>query len=161
MRGGPTYVVCAALCALASPVTAVTLAECTRTTHISHGGEADHLDLGEGRVMWRDWWSQEGTAETLVVVECGSGDALFLRTAEENMTGRAPFDRTEEVRDILDRAHAGARVFATLPRLASAVDKLAKDIDLRALQREPCACAAVYAELLGEKIPFQLESPRP
>jgi len=58
---------------IASTAQALTLDQCTRTTHISHGGEADHRDLGDGRVIWRDWWSQEGTATDYVIMECTTG----------------------------------------------------------------------------------------
>ena len=44
------------------PVQALDVTQCDRITHVSHGGQDMHRDLGEGRVMWRDWWSQEGTA---------------------------------------------------------------------------------------------------
>ena len=64
---------------LAGPLHALQLTECARTTHVSHGGEAEHVDLGAGRVMWRDWWSQEGSALTLVVMDCGAGTALRAR----------------------------------------------------------------------------------
>ena len=61
---------------LTGPAQALDLAQCDRVTHVSHGGEDMHRDLGEGRVMWRDWWSQEGTATDYIIEDCGTGEAL-------------------------------------------------------------------------------------
>ena len=142
---------------LATPVQALTAMDCDRTTHISHGGEADHMDLGEGRVMWRDWWSQEGTATDFTIADCASGEALSFRTAEERMNKRLPFDRTAKALRRVEDAHAGARVFATLPRIADALENIARDIEITTLQVEPCACAALYPDLQGTKTKFVLE----
>ena len=136
---------------------ALALSDCARTTHISHGGEDMHMDLGEGRVMWRDWWSQEGTTTHLSVSECGSGEMLRFLTAEQNMSDRLPFDRTERALGIVADHHLGSRVFATLPRLAEALDKTARDITRVTLAEENCACAALYPELRGEKTEFVLD----
>lgn len=141
---------------LANPAVALSLAECDRTTHISHGGEADHVDLGEGRVMWRDWWSQEGTATSFSVVDCAPGTALTFRTAEENMGDRLPFDRTEKALAVIDRHESGARAFATFDRIAADLDGIARDISITTLDAEPCACAALYPAARGEKAAFLL-----
>ncbi|MEO0521880.1 MAG: hypothetical protein AAF088_03060 [Pseudomonadota bacterium] len=138
------------------PVNALTLQECDRTTHISHGGEADHVDLGEGRVMWRDWWSQEGTATSFTLVDCVPGTALTFRTQEENMGNRLPFDRTEEALGIIDRHESGARTFATFERMAADLKGIARDILIRRLSAEPCACAALYPAARGHKTEFML-----
>jgi len=135
---------------------ALTLAGCTRTTHISHGGEADHVDLGEGRVMWRNWWSQEGTATTFVVADCASGEMLSARAAEENMGRRHAFDRTDDVLAVLDRHQSGARVFATFTRIADDLDTIARDVMVTTATEESCACAALYPELRGDKTEFVL-----
>ncbi len=140
----------------AQPAQALSLAECTRTTHISHGGEAQHRDMGAGRVMWLDWWSQEGTAKTLVLSDCAGGETLRLRTQEENMGTRLPFDRTDKALKAIEEAHQADRVFATLPRVAEAVDKNARDAELSRTTHEFCACAALYADLRGDKTPFVL-----
>ncbi len=137
---------------------ALTLADCDRTTHISHGGETAHVDLGEGRVMWRDWWSQEGTATDIVIVDCAPGAALKARTAEERMSDRAPFDKTEKALAIVAAQEEGARVFATLPRIAEELKPVARDIALTTLTEEPCACAAAYAELRGDKTEYKPEN---
>lgn len=157
MRLSGTYLAAALAVGLAGQAGAVALGDCTRVTHISHGGEAAHRDLGEGRVAWLDWWSQEGTAHDIVIVECASGEALRLRTAEENMTQRAPFHRTERAVKIIEDEHRAARVFATLPRLAAALKGTARDIEELTLASEPCACAALYADLRGGKDAFVLE----
>lgn len=135
---------------------ALMLAECTCTTHVSHGGQADHTDLGEGRVMWRDWWSQEGTATTFVLVECASGQMLTLRAAEENMGRRTAFDRTRDVWDVLDRHQSGARVFATFERIAADLENIARDVVITTSTSETCACAALYPDLRGDKTEFAL-----
>jgi len=143
---------------IAGQVQALTLADCTRTTHISHGGQADHADLGEGRVMWRDWWSQEGTATSFTLMECASGETLSMRAAEENMGTRTAFFRTGDVMDILDRHQSGARAFATFERIAADLKNIARDVEITTLTDETCACAAAYPELRGEKTEFMLEA---
>ena len=135
---------------------ALTLTDCDRTTHISHGGEADHVDLGEGRVMWRDWWSQEGTATSFTVVDCGPGTALTFRAAEDNMGTRLPFDRTDKALAVIERHESGARAFATFDRMAADLEGIARDIDIITLNAEPCACAALYPEARGDKTEFML-----
>ena len=141
---------------LSGPVSAVTLTDCDRTTHISHGGEADHMDLGEGRVMWRDWWSQEGTSTSFTLVDCAPGTALKFRSQEENMSARWPFDRTKKALAIIERHEAEARTFATFDRMAADLDGIAKDIELTTLAAEPCACAALYPDARGDKTEFML-----
>ncbi|WP_420013716.1 hypothetical protein [Tateyamaria sp.] len=141
---------------LSGPVSAVNLTDCDRTTHISHGGEADHVDMGEGRVMWRDWWSQEGTSTSFALVDCAPGKALRFRSQEENMSARLPFDRTKKALAIIDRHEAGARTFATFDRMAADLEGIAKDIELTTLTAEPCACAALYPNARGDKTEFVL-----
>lgn len=136
---------------------ALALSDCARTTHISHGGEDMHMDLGEGRVMWRDWWSQEGTATDYTIMDCAPGEALRFRTAETNMGGRTPFDRTNDALDVVDRHETGARVFATLERIAGDLDRIARDVTRDTRSDEACACAALYGDLRGEKTKFELD----
>lgn len=143
---------------LASQVNAVTLAECKRTTHPSHGGEIRHMDLGEGRVIWLDWWSQEGTAKGFSLVECASGETLTFRTAEENMGRRSAFDRTDDAIAVLERHQSGARVFATFERIAADLEFIARDIEIAVRTDETCACAAAYPGLRGDKTEFVLEA---
>ncbi|WP_242601459.1 hypothetical protein [Pseudaestuariivita atlantica] len=138
----------------AAPAVALSLGDCARTTHISHGGEDAHVDLGEGRVMWRDWWSQEGTASDFTIVDCEPGDALRFRTAEERMNDRLPFDRTARALAIVADHEAGARVFATLDRIAADLKNIARDITRITLVAEPCACAAAYPDMRGDKHAF-------
>lgn len=146
----------AVLVVAATQASAVTLTDCTRTTHISHGGQADHMDLGEGRVMWRDWWSQEGTATGFTLVECATGAALTMRSQEENMGTRTAFFRTDDVLAILERHQSGARAFATFDRIAADLTNIARDVQQVTLTDETCACAAAYPELRGEKTEFVL-----
>ena len=131
--------------------------DCTRTTHISHGGEVDHVDLGEGRVMWLDWWSQEGTAKDVTVMDCKGGQALKARVAEDNMNARLPFDRTQDAMGVIARHESGARVFATLERIAGDLEEFSRDVRIETLKKETCACAAFYPEARGSKTKFRLE----
>jgi len=140
----------------ASGAQALTLSDCDRTTHVSHGGETAHVDLGAGRVMWRDWWSQEGTATDIVIVDCGPGAALRFRTAEDRMNARSTFDRTDAALRIVAEHETGDRVFATLDRMADALGSTARDITLSTLNDEPCACAALYGDRRGDKTEFHL-----
>ena len=141
---------------IASQASALTLADCKRTTHPSHGGEIRHTDLGEGRVMWMDWWSQEGTAKGFALVECASGEMLRLRSAEENMGRRSAFDRTDEALEVLERHQSGTRAFATFERIAADLEFIARDIAITVETTENCACAAAYPTLRGEKTKFML-----
>ncbi|MEO0939648.1 MAG: hypothetical protein AAFY38_15950 [Pseudomonadota bacterium] len=141
---------------LALPAQALTLSDCDRITHVSHGGEAGHVDLGQGRVMWTDWWSQEGTATDITIADCAPGTALRFRTAEENMGTRLPFDRTQKALAIVARHEKGARAFATLTRIAAELEGVARDIRTETLNTEPCACAALYPEARGDKTEFAL-----
>ncbi|MEX0369489.1 MAG: hypothetical protein AB3N09_02590 [Tateyamaria sp.] len=134
----------------------MTVSDCDRTTHISHGGETAHTDLGGGRVMWRDWWSQEGTATSFTLVDCAPGTALRFRTQEENMGNRLPFDRTDKALAVIDRHESGARAFATFDRIAADLDDIARDIEITTLDAEPCACAALYPDARGDKTEFML-----
>ena len=87
------YLIAAVL--TAGQVGAVTLAECDRTTHVSHGGETGHRDFGAGRVGFAEWWSQEGVFTDLVIADCGSGDFLRTRVREDSISDRW-FDRTDD-----------------------------------------------------------------
>ena len=136
---------------------AVSLADCDRVTHISHGGEDMHQDLGEGRVMWRDWWSQEATSSTYVIVDCAEGRALSFLTAAENLGDQPPFDRTKAALKIVESHESGARVFATLERMAADLEDAARNVSIANMTTEPCACAALYADLRNDKEAFQLE----
>jgi len=141
---------------VASQASALTLADCKRTTHPSHGGEIFHQDLGEGRVMWTDWWSLEGTAKGFALVECASGEMLRLRSAEDNMGRRAAFDRTDDTLNVLARHQSGARAFATFERIAADLELIARDIAITVETTETCACAAAYPALRGDKTEFML-----
>ncbi|WP_299148631.1 hypothetical protein [uncultured Tateyamaria sp.] len=156
MTARVAYILSGVLALVGAQAAALTLAQCDRTTHISHGGEADHVDLGQGRVMWRDWWSQEGTATSFTLVDCTPGTALSFRSQEENMGTRLPFNRTERALAVIAQHEQGARAFATFPRIAQDLDGIARDITIATLRAEPCACAALYPEARGEKTEFKL-----
>ncbi|MGJ8622253.1 MAG: hypothetical protein ACSHW1_05700 [Yoonia sp.] len=141
---------------LAGPVQALGLEDCRRITHPSHGGQYGHRDLGEGRVSWVDWWTQEGAFKGYTLVDCASGETLRFRTAEENMGPEPAFDRTDAARAVLERHHAGARVFATFERMAADLEHIARKIEIFADAEEICGCAAAYPDLRGDKTEFQL-----
>lgn len=143
--------------ALAGPLHALELSDCTRTTHVSHGGEAEHVDLGEGRVMWRDWWSQEGTALTIKVMDCAPGKMLSALVAEDNMNARPTLNKTQEALDVIATHERGARAFATLDRMAADLGGIARDVAIETQGAEACACAALYPELRGDKTEFRLQ----
>ena len=149
-------IISAAATLIATQGVALTLADCKRVTHPSHGGELGHRDLGEGRVVWLDWWSQEGTAKGFSVGECATGETLRFRTAEENMGPRSAFDRTDDAIAVLERHQSGARVFATLERIAADLEFIARDIAITVETTENCACAAAYPELRGDRVEFSL-----
>ena len=141
---------------IAGQANALTLADCNRITHVSHGGQYGHRDLGEGRVVWTDWWTQEGSFKGFSLVECATGETLRFRSAEENMGRRAAFDRTDDAVDVLARHQSGARVFATFERIAADLENIARDIAITTETDETCACAAAYPALRGEKTEFKL-----
>ncbi len=141
---------------IADGANALSLSDCRRITHISHGGEYGHRDLGEGRVIWTHWWTQEGSYKGYALVECATGETLSFRTAEENMGPEGAFDRTNDAREVLDRHQSGSRVFATFPRIAADLQYIARDITVTTETDETCACAAAYPELRGEKTEFTL-----
>lgn len=122
------------------------LSSCTRVTHISHGGEDGHRDLGAGRVMYRVWWSQEGTYSDYVVAECATGQALTTRAAEERMNTRPSFERSPAVTKVLERHDGRDPIFFDLNRLAEDLRYKGRDTRIETLAEEPCACAALYPE---------------
>ncbi|MEM9426536.1 MAG: hypothetical protein AAGA06_07520 [Pseudomonadota bacterium] len=141
---------------IASPAMALTLAECQRITHVSHGGVAGHVDYGSGRVGWVDWWSQEGVFTDYTVADCQTGEFLRTRVREERMSARPPFDRRDAVQEIIETEMQGAPVLFSFRRLRDAIHPKGKDIELAVLADEPCACAAAYPELRGEKTPYEV-----
>lgn len=140
----------------ASPTTALTLAECKRVTHVSHGGVAGHVDYGSGRVGWVDWWSQEGVFTDYTVADCKTGAFLRTRAREERMSERPPFDRRAAVQEIIETEMQGAPALFSFDRLRDAIHPKGKDIELAVLEAEPCACAAAYPDLRGEKTPYEV-----
>lgn len=146
----------AILAILASPVSALTLADCKRVTHVSHGGVAGHVDFGAGRVGWVDWWSQEGVFTDFTVADCKTGEFLRTRMREERMSQRPPFNRTRAVREIIEREMKAAPALFSFTRLRDAIHPKGKDIEVAVLDAEPCACAAAYPDLRGEKTPYEV-----
>lgn len=142
--------------ACSMPAAALTLADCDRTIYVSHGGERGHRDLGADRVIFAEWWSQEGVYVDLIVANCATGQHLRTRTREERISDRLPFDRTEKALGIIETELAAAPELFSLNRLARALEKTGEDIEVAALEAEPCACAAVYPELRGDRAPFAL-----
>ena len=149
-------IITAAATLIATQGSALALQDCRRITHPSHGGEYGHRDLGEGRVIWTDWWTQEGSFKGYSLVDCADGRMLRFRTAEENLGPLPAFDRTDAARAVLDRHQSGDRVFATFERIAADLDNIARNIEIVALSDETCACAAAYPELRGDRTEFSL-----
>ena len=141
----------------ATPVAALALADCTRTTHPSHGGEAQHRDLGEGRVFWIEWWSQEGVYEDVLIADCRAGEVLRARTREERIGRRPAFDRTDKALAKIDTLMAGSAAFFTLQRVADSLKGIARDIETAALTQDPCGCAAAYPDATGAREPFEMD----
>jgi len=108
--------------------------------------------------MWRDWWSQEGSSTDIVIADCEPGRVLSFRTAEENMNTRAAFDRTDDAMGVVARHEGGARIFATMERIANDLQNIARDVEVTTQKQESCACAALYPQMRGEKKQFRLES---
>ena len=144
------------LAILAAPASALTLAECQRITHVSHGGVAGHVDYGAGRVGWVNWWSQEGVFTDLTVADCRTGEFLKTRVREDNISSRPPFDRRETVRAIIETEMTGAPTLFSFQRLREAIHPKGKDIEVAVAIAEPCACAAAYPELRGDKTPYEV-----
>lgn len=140
---------------MATPGFALTLEACTRTTHPSHAGEAAHVDYGEGLVGYVEWWSQEGVYTDVVITDCDTGKFLRTRLREERMTDRIAFDRTEAGRSVIETEMAVAPSLFSFERLAEALDRVGRDIEIAMMKDEPCACAAAYPDMIGQKEPYQ------
>lgn len=132
----------------------LTLDDCARTTHPSHGGEARHIDIGGGRVAYVEWWSQEGVYHDHIIADCASGETLSVRAHEERISERLPFDRRAKVEAILNTAFSAAPAFFNFEQLASALHPTGKDIRIQVRTLQPCACAAAYPDLTGYELPF-------
>ncbi len=145
-----------ALLASAGGASALTLAECDRTTHISHAGETAHVDYGAGRIGYAEWWSQEGVYRDLYVVDCETGAFLRTRTEEDRISDRLAFDRTSKVVGLIEVEMTSAHELFSFERLAERLDTVGRDIEIATLTTEPCGCAALYPELRGEKTAFEL-----
>lgn len=141
--------------ALATPVAALDVAQCTRTTHVSHGGEAMHRDLGEGRVAWAQWWSQEGEFLDAYVADCANARALTTRLREANVGDRL-FDRRDAGLEIIDRHTRRDPALFSLEALAADLEHTGEDIVISDMGMEPCACASLYPEMRGAMTPFVL-----
>ena len=141
----------------ASPVQAFTLADCTRVTHISHGGEAGHRDFGGGVVGWANWWSQEGVEDVILLADCGEGRVLRTVTRSENMAPGVPFDRTDRALAVIEPMLASP-VMRGFEQIEDRLTDLRLDPRLEPLTTEPCACAVAYPELRGDRPAFEMET---
>lgn len=141
--------------ALAAPASALSLAECPRVTHPAHAGEAGHRDFGGGLVGYAEWWSMEGVYTDVVIADCGRDVFLRTRVREERISQRVPFDRTDDAITIIDREMQVSPSLFSFERLAEAITPTGRDIEIAPLLDEPCACAAAYPQLTGQKTPYQ------
>ena len=139
----------------AQPGLALTLDACERTTHPSHAGEAAHRDFGGGHVGYVEWWSQEGVYTDVVVTNCRSGKFLRTRLKEERISDRPAFDRVEAGVSVIETEMKAAPSLVSFERLAEALDRVGRDIEIALMAEETCACAAVYPDLVGQKEPYQ------
>ena len=144
-----------ALMAFAAPAAALSLADCDRTTHISHAGESDHRDLGAGRVAYVEWWSQEGVYDDIVLVNCATATALTTRVREARMSERAEFDMTRKALGLIEVELTASPALFSFDRLAQNLKGTGRDTKIATLTEEPCACAALYPDLRGEMTPFE------
>lgn len=128
---------------------------CDRVTHASHGGASDHRDFGMGKVMWVDWWAQEGVFKDVWLADCRTGTAMSLRTSEERMGARHVVDRTDWVIQEIARQAQAAPAFFTIDRVAQLVEKNGVDLTVAMYAQEFCACAAAYPELRAGKTAFE------
>jgi len=141
--------------ALAAPAAALDLGQCTRTTHVSHGGEAEHRNLGAGRVAWAEWWSQEGVYVDAYVADCGTARVLTTRLREENVAARQ-FDRRDAGQKIIERHTRRHPSLFSLEGLADDLANTGEDTQLSDMKTEPCACASLYPNMRGAMMPFVL-----
>ncbi|MEM9851363.1 MAG: hypothetical protein AAF761_05130 [Pseudomonadota bacterium] len=130
------------------------LSDCNRRTHISHGGQDGTRDYGSGMVGWVAWWAQEGTFKEVWLANCQSGQALSVRTAEERISNRYIPDRTLRARAALATWADTGPGFFTVDWMAQQLGTFGKDLTVRALGEEVCACAVAYPDLRGTKTPF-------
>lgn len=145
------------LAALAAPSLAVASVEvCDRVTHPSHGGSDGHRDLGNGKVMWVEWWAHEGVFKDVWLADCRTGIALSLRTWEERIRDRHVIDRTDQVVRHLTRNAEAAPAFFTVERMANDIRRDGVDLSVTRYDEEFCACAEAYAALRGGKAPFEV-----
>ena len=138
----------------ASPVLAA-VESCDRMIPLSNGGVAAHQDLQDGKVMWVEWWAQEGNFHDVWLAECRTGTALSLRTWEDRIKSRYVAKKTERVIDKILRQSQAASAFFTIDRVADVVRKDGVDLTVAMYPHEFCACAVAYPELRGEKAPFK------
>ncbi|WP_179378471.1 hypothetical protein [Jannaschia marina] len=143
----------ALLCA--APASALTLAECERTTHISHGGEADHMDHGDGWVSWTGWWEQEGSYAELHVAQCRDHRLAVSRLKEERIADRT-FDRRRAGGEVFERHMRRSTPLRAIDELAEQLTAAGGETRLGPLLDEPCACAAAYPGARGDLPPFEL-----
>jgi hypothetical protein len=145
----------AAMLATVAPVSALTLEECDRITHVSHAGESDHRDLGAGRVSYVEWWSQEGVYDDVVLANCATATALTTRVREARISERAEFDVPRKALGLIELELTASPSLFSFERLAGTLKRTGRDTKITMLTEEPCACAALYPELRGEMTPFE------
>ena len=133
------------------------LDECNRVTAASHGGERAYQDMGRGKVLWVEWWSQEGVYDTVWLADCRTGIALDLRTHEERITDRVIPDQTEHVLETVRRQAETAPAFFTIERVAQLIRRDGRGLHIQQYSDEFCGCAQAYPEMRGDKEPFGFE----
>lgn len=140
---------------VAGPGAAFDIAQCERTTHAFHGGEADHVDHGDGWVSWRVWWSNEGVTSDLHVTDCRGSEMLVSRLREAQISGR-DFDRRVAGSEVFDRHVRRSAPLRSLDELAEQLSAIGGETRLDEMTVETCACAAAYPDAGADLPRFEL-----
>lgn len=99
------------------------------------------------------------SASALGAALSGAGVARALPSVirSENMAPDIPFDRTDRVLAVIGSMLASP-VMRGFEQIADRLTYLRLDPRLEPLTTEPCACAAAYPELRGDRPVFEMET---
>ncbi len=137
-----------------SEARALTLNDCTRSVNV-HGEEYGHTDLTGGLVMWGERWTNQGNADDLFMAECQSGNALTARMMSQGMQEAIPYDRRAQAGSAMSNLLEGSMAFLNLDRAEDALESARVPVERMVLAKEPCVCAALYPDAVGNKTPFE------
>lgn len=137
----------------AAPASALQLEDCARPVH-TYGEEYGHTDLTGGLVMWGERWTNNGTADDLRMANCQTGEALAARMMSQGMQELIPYDRRAQAGEALQTLLSGSMAFLNLDRTEAALADARVPVERSVLTDEPCACAALYPDDRGTRLPF-------